>query len=1071
VADDGVCAGEGALGAEGPMLEFRILGPVQAVRDGRELELGGPKPRALLALLLVAPGRVIPAERLAEELWGGRPPAGAAGTLRSYVSRLRTVLGPEAVLLARGGGYALAAEPGQLDAARFERLAQAGRQALEGGAAAAAADRFAEALGLWRGRALADVAEVEPLAREDARLEELRLLAAEGRVEADLDLGRAAEVVGELEGLVGEHPVRERLWRLLVLALYRAGRQADALAAYRRARDMLAAELGIEPGEELRALERQVLRQEVPAVAPPPRHNLPSLLTSFLGREEELAAVERLVGEARLVTLTGPGGAGKTRLALEFATGVMDRFGDGVWLAGLAGLADAGLVPSLVMQALGVRQSGEVSAVDALVYRLRSAELLLVLDNCEHLLDTCAELAVTLLGRCPRLRVLATSREPLGVPGEAVYPVPPLLVPPESAGEDATAKAAAVRLFLARARAAAGVQAAPVTVLARICRELDGLPLAIELAAARASVLSAEEIAARLADRFRFLTSRRPVADPRHQTLKAAIGWSYELLSDEERRVFGELSVFAGGFTLAAVAAVCCGGDQAKALDLVDQLAAKSLLVAEPAAGGTRYRLLETIRQYAAGCLAEAGEAGPARKRHAEAFLQLAERERELAVLAREQDNFRAALDYTLDCGGPAGPRLAQALGGFWLARGFFQEGHDWLERALATGPADQRLHADLLRLLGAVLYAAGDMDRAQAILDQGAHIAAAAGLPSVQARIRVLREDIRAEQSGTYAEAIEACEESAAVLESEGDLEGLAEAWLTAGKARFIAGAAGASEVLERAAACARQSGNHYAERESGTWRVAGLQDLPIPVDVAVGRAEQLLEAASGDPWAEAAILQYLAVLYGYAGRLADARAACRRGQSIFTGSGAKLHWAKSVQLAGRIELTAGNPAAAERSLREGYEVLGAISEPAFRANEVTLLAEAVYAQGRLGQALRLTEEAEAFAGADNFDAQGRWRATRAKLLARRGQFRAATRLAEEAVALVPATVDAPERAEFLVAQAEVARLAGAVDQAEAGLRRALQFYEDRRMVPLAGRTRALLASLATPSRTPAEQ
>jgi DNA-binding SARP family transcriptional activator len=325
VADDGVCAGEGALGAEGPMLEFRILGPVQAVRDGRELELGGPKPRALLALLLVAPGRVIPAERLAEELWGGRPPAEAAGTLRSYVSRLRTVLGLEAVLLARGGGYALAAEPELLDAARFERLAQAGRQALEGGAAAAAADRFAEALGLWRGRALADVAEVEPLAREAARLEELRLLAVEGRVEADLALGRAAEVTGELEGLVGEHPVRERLWRLLVLALYRAGRQADALAAYRRARDMLAAELGIEPGAELRALEQQVLRQEVPTVAPPSRHNLPSLLTSFLGREEELTALEGLVGEARLVTLTGPGGAGKTRLALEFATGVMDR--------------------------------------------------------------------------------------------------------------------------------------------------------------------------------------------------------------------------------------------------------------------------------------------------------------------------------------------------------------------------------------------------------------------------------------------------------------------------------------------------------------------------------------------------------------------------------------------------------------------------------------------------------------------------------------------------------------------------------------------------------------------------
>ncbi len=247
------------------VVEFGVLGPVRAVRDGRELGLGGPRRRALLALLLVAGGRVVPAERLAEELWGGCPPPAAAGTLRAHVSRLRALLRPDAVLFARGGGYALAVEPGQLDAGRFERLAGAGREALEHGEAAVAASRFREALGLWRGRALADVADVEPLAREGARLEELRLVAVEGRVEADLALGLEAEVAGELEGLVAEHPVRERLWRLLVLALYRGGRQADALGAYRRARAMLAEELGIEPGEELRQLEQAVLRQDVPA--------------------------------------------------------------------------------------------------------------------------------------------------------------------------------------------------------------------------------------------------------------------------------------------------------------------------------------------------------------------------------------------------------------------------------------------------------------------------------------------------------------------------------------------------------------------------------------------------------------------------------------------------------------------------------------------------------------------------------------------------------------------------------------------------------------------------------------
>jgi predicted ATPase len=1050
-------------------LEFRILGPVQAVRGGRELELGGPRRRAVLALLLVAAGRVVPAERLAEEVWGGSPPPTAAGTLRAHVSRLRTLLAPDADLTGRGGGYAIAVGADQLDASRFERLVGAGRAALERGEAAVAAGRFREGLGLWRGRALGDVADVEPLALEGARLEELRLVALEGRIEADIELGLAAEVTGELEGLVAEHRVRERLWRLLVLSLYRSERQADALAAYHRARAMLADELGIEPGEELRQLEQAVLRQEVPAAAPRhQRHNLPLQLTSLVGRERELAALAELVGEARLVTLTGAGGTGKTRLAVEFAASAVEGFGDGAWVAGLAGVADPALVAPLVMEALGVRQTGEVPVIEALRYRLRSAELLLVLDNCEHLLGACAELAVALLGSSPGLRVLATSREPLGVPGEAVYPVPPLAVPPETADTQALARAPAVRLFLARASSArpgAGGKAAPVAVAARICRELDGLPLAIELAAARASVLSVQEIQEHLADKFRFLAYRRPAADPRHQALKTAIGWSYELLSEEQQRVFRELSVFAGGFSLAAVAAVCCGGDEAATLDLVDQLASKSLVVAAPGAGGTRYRLLETIRQYAADRLAEAGEAEQAKQRHAAAFLQLAERERELPVLLREQDNFRAALDHALAAGGETGPRLARALGGFWLARGLFQEGQAWLERALAVRPADERLRAELLRLLGALLYAAGDMGRAQAALAEALQVAAAAGAPSVQARIQVLLADIHAMQGGKDTELLAACQAAAALLESEGDLEGLADAWLVVGKVRLTGAgdAQGAQEALERAAACARRSANHRAELESTSWLLFNLVYLPIPVDVAVGRGERLLEAASGDAWAEAAILLPLSGLYGYAGRFADARAACTRAEAIFTRAGAKLQWAIRANGSGRMERDAGNYAAAERDLREAYEALLAMGERGRCASTVTLLAEAAYAQGRLGQAQRLTEEAEELIGTDDdFDAQGRWRATRAKLLARRGQHPAAARLAEEAVACVPATGSVPERAEFLVAQSEVLQLAGALGKAEASLRQALQFYQDRRMVPLAERTRAALASLA---------
>jgi predicted ATPase/DNA-binding SARP family transcriptional activator len=1049
-------------------LELRILGPVQAVRDGRDVPLGGPKQRAVLALLVMDAGRTVPAGQLAEALWQGSPPPGASKTLRSYVSRLRAALGPEVAVMARGGGYALVAGPDLVDASRCEQLVGAGQGALGAGETATAANRFSAALALWRGRALADVADVQPLAMEGARLEELRLVAVEGRIEASIALGLHGEAIGELERLVTEYPVRERLWRLLVLALYRSERQADALAAYRRARVMLAEELGLEPGEELRELAQAVLRQEVAA---PPRqepHVLPKRLTSFLGRGEELAALDRLLGQARLVTLTGVGGVGKTRLAVELAACVLERFPDGVWLADLAGVSEPELVPSQVMESLGVRQSGDMPVIEALRYRLRSEELLLVLDNCEHLLDSCAPLAAELLGGSPGLRIVATSREPLGVPGEAVFAVPPLAVPAESAEAAAMAMSPAVRLFLDRAAAArtgSDSLATPETV-AGICRALDGLPLAIELAAARASALSVAEIETRLADKFRLLAYRRPVTGARHQALKAAIDWSYALLSASERSLFRALSVFAGGFRLAEAATVCAGGDEADTLDLVDLLVGKSLVVAETLAAGTRYRLLETIREYGVNQLDEAGEGDEAdrvRLRHATAFLDLAERERDLTVLAGELDNFRAALEWSLAREGEIGPRLAAALGSFWLARGLYQEGQSWLERALAVVSPGGRLRAELLRLLGTVLYAAGDLERAGGVLPEGMRAAEAAGLPAVAARIAVLCVEIGTMVTGHSRKAFAECEAAIAVLDSEGDLAGLADGWTVLGKMRLFSGGGspGVEEALERAIGYARRSGNGRAELESTVWLLFTLNTLPVPADAALGRAEQAIAGARRDPWAEATIRQAFAPLYAYVGRFSEARAAMASSRALHAKSGARLDWASSAWPAGLIEMIAGDATAAERELREGYEALRAMGEQAFSASIAAMLADALYAQGRLAEAQQLADEARESAVNGDIDAHTRWRAVRAKLLARGGEFDAARELADEAIALVPTPSGRSLRAELLAAKAEVLRLAGAGAEAAECLREALDFYTDRHAVPLAERTRSALASL----------
>jgi predicted ATPase/DNA-binding SARP family transcriptional activator len=712
--------------AEPTSIEVRLLGPVEAVSAGEPVALGGPKQRTLLALLAAELGRPIPAGRLCDALWDGSPPAGAEATLRSYVSRLRRTLGRNAVE-STVGGYALTLPPDALDSACFERLLQQGRDERARGAAGLAAERLRAALSLWRGPALADVCDTRTLAAEARRLDELRLVCLEERIEADLELARHGALVAELRALVHREPLRERFWRQLALALYRCGRQAEALAAYREARELLDAELGLEPSEELKELERAILRQDVAAVVPAEaRHNLPAPTTSFVGREHELAEIERLLRQHRLVTVTGLGGTGKTRLALEVAWRQVATWADGVWLVDLTAVSEPGLVAGTVAATLGVRDDSGADVSDALLAHAGSRELLLVLDNCEHVVDNCASLVRLLARRCPNLCVLATSRVPLRLPAECDYALDPL--PPDHAVRLFLERATSVRRDLDRDEAATTVDA--------ICRDLDGLPLAIELAAARAKALSLGDIAERLDDRFRFLRAWQRVADPRHRTLETTMDWSYDLLAPDEQLLLRRLAVFAGGADLAAVAAVW-GGDADRADELVGRLVDASLVRAEGAP--TRYVLLETVREYATAKLADDADAQEVRRRHAEHYLAVAE-SANLSIEAlghgsprpevaqREQHNLRAALDWAAAADIALALRLMLALENFWVTQAI-AEGARRYEQLLAQADGvDLVIRARATRDWAACLDVLGDVERAKELYAGSGELARAAG-------------------------------------------------------------------------------------------------------------------------------------------------------------------------------------------------------------------------------------------------------------------------------------------------------------------------------------------------------
>ncbi len=696
--------------------QFTLLGPLSVSRDGEQAAIGGQKRRALLAALLLEPNRVVSLDALIDALWGEAPPDTARNTIQVYVSQLRKLL-PDGTLETAPPGYRLIVDPETVDLYRFVRLCDEGRSKLADGDAAGAAETLRAALNLWRGAPLADLA-WEPFAHaEIARLEELRLAALEDRIDADLALARHGQLVPELERLVVEQPLRERLRAQLMLALYRAGRQADALAVYQRGRKALVDELGIEPGKSLRQLERAILAQDpslgvLPPSTGPPRR-VPTSPYPLLGRERELAALGDLVRRdgTRLVTLTGIGGIGKTRLALELVSRLAPEFPDGAAVALLASLDDPALVARTILEALELPESGR-DPEEALVGTLSGSRLLLLIDNFEQVLAAAPTVA-RLLAAAPGLRVIVTSRAPLHVAAEHEYAVPPL-------AEDEAAE-----LFVTRAQAANPsfvLSEQNAAAVAELCERLDGLPLAIELAAARSKLLPPVALLARLGNRLELLTGGRRDAPRHQQTLRMTLDWSYDLLDADAQRLFAQLGVFAGGCTLATAESVCrVDGSVLEGLGtLVDES-----LVTQRESDEPRFTLLQLVRDYALERLSASDESDETRRRHLDHFVALAEeaelglagsdQARWLARIEGEHDNLRAALAYALESGDSGSAlRLVVGVRRFWQIHGYLAEGRQSLESALAvTQDIPSELRANGFNMAGILAGEQGDFDAA----------------------------------------------------------------------------------------------------------------------------------------------------------------------------------------------------------------------------------------------------------------------------------------------------------------------------------------------------------------------
>jgi predicted ATPase/DNA-binding SARP family transcriptional activator len=814
--------------------EFGILGPLQAVRDGEPVPLGGPRQRAVLARLLLDLRRVVAVDVLADDVWDGAPPGTATKTLQKYVWGLRQGLGP-GLLRTSGGGYTLDAEDDALDARRFERLLGAGEAAT--------------ALALWRGAALADLPDLAFVAAERSRLEELRVVAVERSLEADLRAGRHDAVVPRLAELSERHPLRERLCGLLMLGLYRSGRQVEALQAFQRHRRRLAEELGVDPAADLVALESAILRHDPGLDLPSARStgappgNLRPPVSSFVGRDAELRRIAGALREHRLVTLIGPGGVGKTRLAVEVGALVRQEQPGGVWLVDLAAVTDPGLVGEQLAGALSIGEQPGQDIEDTVVAALQHHEgLLLLLDNCEHLFERCARLADRIARTCPAVRTLATSRRPLGVDGECVLPVAPL------SDHDAC------RLFADRAGLAGTPRDEVVGPhLAPICRSLDGLPLALELAAGQLRVLGPDELAARLDQRLRFPSGRFD-SPPRQRTLRDMVGWSAGLLPAATQRFFARLGVFATTLTLDAATAVCGDDD---VLPHVSTLVDHSLLVREPGPPpAVRYRLLDTLRLFALERLRESGEEEAARRAHARFYLRVLEEagprllgpdERAWARrIEAEEPNLHAALAWATERDHTLALRLGVALWPYWEVR--------WRERSA-------------LAHFTTVLAAAGE-DVPDDLRAWALTAMAALGANPGEARLATVRAG-----------------RAAALFRRLGDVRGLAHALVALGSAQGNEGALDAADrALDEALVLARRLGEGTLVAQALNFRsfVATRRgDLRLADEL--GRAELAAWIALGSRRGEATALRHVANTARYLGDLDEATRLCERALALW--------------------------------------------------------------------------------------------------------------------------------------------------------------------------------------------